>query len=511
MTFNKIQQKLTLSIRNTSFILLALASMAMNDLSAATILVSEVGDAGNNCTLRQAIDWINNPAIQPSGCNSTGSGFGTDDQIDFSVPTVTLSNGQLEIDKDITINGGINGVTIEANGSSRILHLDESGTTITLKNLTLSGGNASEGAAIYMINTDLFLNNSLISGNHASSLGGAIYAELFSHVTLLEQSEISNNSAQNGGAIYAKSRSTINLTESAITNNDAGFSSNNGKGGGIYLDLAYLFIENSTITNNSAGLDGGGIVAFNNSEIKFTNSTLSSNKALAGAGISMLSNVEVTFFNSTIAFNEARQTPTSNGGGGTGGGIDIYSSTVTLNNSTVSNNFADYSGGAIQVNGGTLLLNNSTLSDNINRSFNGGLHVVDGSTVTLKNSIVANSAQQDCTTSGNPSTVTADDHNIIKFDDCNTQALNLDPNLGPLVFNGGLTKTHGLYDESQAVDNADDAICADVATINNLDQRGIIRPEGQHCDIGSFEGTISKPDSFYVIPGNNGKTVILNL
>ena len=61
-----------------------------------------------------------------------------------------------------------------------------------------------------------------------------------------------------------------------------------------------------------------------------------------------------------------------------------------------------------------------------------------------------------------------------------------DPKLGPLQANGGPTQTMALGAGSAARDAADDAICA-APPVNNLDQRGVARPQGAHCDIGAYE------------------------
>jgi hypothetical protein len=76
-------------------------------------------------------------------------------------------------------------------------------------------------------------------------------------------------------------------------------------------------------------------------------------------------------------------------------------------------------------------------------------------------------------------------HNWIEDDTC-TGVADGDPGLGPLADNGGPTKTHALGDDSGAIDNGDDAICS-VTPINNVDQRGVVRPQGKHCDIGAYE------------------------
>jgi len=61
-----------------------------------------------------------------------------------------------------------------------------------------------------------------------------------------------------------------------------------------------------------------------------------------------------------------------------------------------------------------------------------------------------------------------------------------DPNLGPLANNGGSTQTFRLLPGSPAKDAGDDATCA-ASPVNNLDQRGVTRPQGSHCDIGAIE------------------------
>ncbi len=69
---------------------------------------------------------------------------------------------------------------------------------------------------------------------------------------------------------------------------------------------------------------------------------------------------------------------------------------------------------------------------------------------------------------------------------CGTSVSTLDPNLGPLGNNGGLTQTFALLAGSPAIDAGDDATCSG-GLVNNLDQRGVPRTYGTHCDIGSYE------------------------
>jgi hypothetical protein len=57
----------------------------------------------------------------------------------------------------------------------------------------------------------------------------------------------------------------------------------------------------------------------------------------------------------------------------------------------------------------------------------------------------------------------------------------IDPKLGPLGDNGGPTRTHRLLPGSPAIDAASTPDCPPT------DQRGVPRPQGAGCDIGSFE------------------------
>jgi hypothetical protein len=57
----------------------------------------------------------------------------------------------------------------------------------------------------------------------------------------------------------------------------------------------------------------------------------------------------------------------------------------------------------------------------------------------------------------------------------------IDPKLGPLADNGGPTRTHALLLGSPAIDAASTPDCP------TTDQRGVLRPQGAACDIGSYE------------------------
>jgi hypothetical protein len=226
---------------------------------------------------------------------------------------------------------------------------------------------------------------------------------------------------------------------------------------------AKLTLNNLTVANGRADNAGGGILNLGTLEVN--NSTISGNRAgTFSGGIHNVGTLEVN--NSTISGNRA---------GTFSGGIHNVG-TLTVNSSTISGNSAGTDNGGIgNASAGTLTVNNSTISGNSANNNGGGIG--NGSTATLNNTIVANNEGGNC--AGLPVT---DDGGNLEWpgNDCGF-ALSADPLLGPLADNGGPTQTHALQPDSPAIDAAVE--CPPPAT----DQRGVSRPQGDACDIGSFE------------------------
>ncbi len=255
---------------------------------------------------------------------------------------------------------------------------------------------------------------------------------------------ISGNNAVR--VFYVNSGITLNLT-GLIVANGMGFN-----GGGIYIaNRGTLIVSNSTISNNSATSAGGGIYNNYDGTLAVSNST---------------------FFGNTATI--------------TGGGAMFnYYGTLTVSNSTFSGNSADTTGGGI-VSWHELIVSNSTFSGNsatnpYGYAECGGICGLG----TMKNTIVANSTIGG-TAGGNCSADITDGGGNLSYPDTTCPGINADPVLGPLQNNGGPTWTMALGEGSAALDAGDDAICA-APPVNNFDQRGIVRPQGLHCDIGAVE------------------------
>src|SRR6266436_774533 len=101
---------------------------------AVTFTVTSTADDGSDGTLRNAI-----AAAAPG------------DTINFSLATpatITLTDGELLINKDLTILGpGATNLAINGNAASRVFSLGSS-NTVTIAGLTITNGAASKGGGI---------------------------------------------------------------------------------------------------------------------------------------------------------------------------------------------------------------------------------------------------------------------------------------------------------------------------------------------------------------------------
>ncbi len=197
----------------------------------------------------------------------------------------------------------------------------------------------------------------------------------------------------------------------------------------------------------------------------------------SGAGIYNYGTLHVS--SSTFSGNNADAYYGASGGGiENAGGTLIVSNSTFAGNSATSSDLVESAGGAIS-NGGTLTVTNSTVSGNT-ASLGGGFW--NSGTATLKNTIVANNRP-----GGNcrGATITDGGGNL-SYPGLACPGINANPMLGPLQNNSGPTETMALGPGSAAIDAGNDAICA-AEPVNNLDQRGVTRPIGSHCDIGAVE------------------------
>ncbi len=148
-----------------------------------------------------------------------------------------------------------------------------------------------------------------------------------------------------------------------------------------------------------------------------------------------------------------------------------------------------------------MTLSNSTITANTAGGRGGGIRNLGAA--NFQNTIIARNEADtgpDCSSSASRGgTLTSLGYNLVGAGTgCPSSAMGdhqtvdpadvFTPVLGPLQDNGGPTDTHALLAGSPAIDAGNPAGCTDdTGATLTTDQRGVIRPQGTDCDIGSFE------------------------
>ncbi len=362
--------------------------------------------------------------------------------------------------------GSLRQAIIEANAAAGAdtITFSVSGTILldsTLPHITDADGLTMDGTGKTVI----------ISGKHAVQV-----AEVDAGASLtLNNLTIADGEYTVGGGIV-NNAGTLTITNSTFSGNSA-----TNVGGGIVNNAGTLTITNSTFSGNSATNGGGGIFSSGAAgTVAITNSTFSGNSTSGQGGGIHISQGALAITNSTFTLNTASDA---------GGGIMNQGGIATITNSTFSGNSApDVGGGGGVLSSGTagaLTITNSTFSGN-SAIYGGGLRIAGG-TAILRNTIVANSTSgENC--SGPTGWITNGGNNIDDGTTCGWGSASgsmsgTDPLLGALA---GSPAYFPLNASSPAIDAGNDAIC-EAAPVSNTSQNGLTRPQGLHCDIGSYE------------------------
>jgi hypothetical protein len=206
-----------------------------------------------------------------------------------------------------------------------------------------------------------------------------------------------------------------------------------------------LTLVDSTVAGNIALADNsaGGLDLFQ-TRTKILNSTISGNQLLSkvdGAGGIRITNSPVWFMiGSTVAYNS------------------------TYARSSIS------AGGLVNLNGATSVIWNSIIAKNV------GAGVDYYGQASARNNFIGIAHPGSGYTNGV-------NGNII-----GTAAAPADPQLGPLLDNGGGIPTHSLRSRSAAIDAGSNELSQDNhGDPENADQRGFVRQVNSTVDIGAFE------------------------
>lgn len=348
------------------------------------------------------------------------------------------AEGDLDILGNISIIGDSAGQTlIDGMGVDRVfdVHL---GGRLKLERISVTGGRADNGGGV-LSNGALFIVNSEVVNNFAFDLGGGIGVE--SGVTEIIGSSIRNNEMPLFGHLLS-----------------------GGFGGGLAVGDALASVTQSTIAHNTSRF-GGGIFSYSDIQdhsrnLVLTNSTISNNHAFDDGG-GLLIGKDASIDHVTVASNDAESNDTDG--------------------------YAAY-GTSTQPVGFVVHVANSIFAGNGNRDVSDFDFLGDWRTTISRRYAPLES---DTGIESRGSNLVGRLASATAINVFNKIGDKIDPaaisQLGPLRNNGGPTETHALLPGSPALDSA-------LNSTQSVDQRGIPRLQDAIgdgiavSDIGAFEG-----------------------
>ncbi len=246
-------------------------------------------------------DTLTGPSLSDSGAGSLRDAIQSaspDDTIVFNSGlsgTILLTSGELFITNALTITGpGANTLAVSGNFSSRVFHVNGS-ETVNISGLTIKNGSITNlGGGIYLeFGTTLTVNNCTITGNSSQSDGGGAY-EGYGTLTFNNCMISGNTASGSGGGIFHGSGSLL-VMGSTVSGNNAMW------GGGLSFG-AYDSCINSTFAGNHASVIGGAMYGFS-ATAGITNCTIDGNTANSSPGGIFLGSGTATVRNCIIAGN----------------------------------------------------------------------------------------------------------------------------------------------------------------------------------------------------------------
>lgn len=327
--------------------------------------------------------------------------------------TVGLFDAVLESNVAVRAGGGIEVIDGSLFARDIILGSDGAGNTAGTA-VGAAPGNGG-GLHITGIANASFVGGSVV-GNSAALEGGGLWNQagstLFvSDVDITDNRALGADANRGGGGIFNNGGEVIVVNGSKISDNSATGAS--GSGGGIFSTIGQVRVVDSEISSNVANRAGGGVeiidgtfiarrstlhgniagpaltaapgnggalhVTGNNSRSFIQATTISNNSAASEGG--GLWNQEGSFLrvdrNSLIVNNVALGDAADNGGGGifnNGGRVSVLNSTLQSNNATGTAG----SGGGLFSTAGNIFVNESVFTANSANRAGGGFEIVDG-------------------------------------------------------------------------------------------------------------------------------------
>ena len=308
----------------------------------------------------------------------------------FGAGIDVLGNSKVTLDNtDVHDNNGASGGGLYIGGGSIITYTNDADI---YNNTASAGGGGFVYGSLYG-----FISTSDIYQNSSTTDGGGIY--ISGGTVVLDNADVvANTATEDGGGIYLLN-GILDLSNSVFIGETAPCCQSAVNGGGIYASASQIFVASgSSVMNNTATANGGGLYLVNGTELTVTGGQVGhslqsqgGNDAVLGAGM-YVDGSQVTF-TGLIVNNIATNS---------GAGIYATNSTITMNLTTVGGLETNEHNqiGATGLNGsGMYLINNtnawldqtniiSNTMTNINTGYAGGIYIRDGSVLTMTNSSV---------------------------------------------------------------------------------------------------------------------------
>ncbi len=525
------------------------------EAGAGTIYVESASGSSDPdvCTLSDAIRSANTGSAW-GGCTGGTSGPDTISLGRIAPATIVLDavfvqekSGLPEIDSNITIEGNASTVKRDAAATEFRIFYVNPGASLTLYDLTVADGNATDEAGGGILNEgNLTLVNCTVTNNYADAGGGI--GEQNATAVIIGSRIIGNTADSGGGGIGNANASVLTIRQSTLSGNRVGMGQVSFGGGLANANRSRVEMSDCNLTGNFAG-GGGAISNFGDANMTLLNVRIEDNNASVAGGIlnaavlDLANNEGFTYaimdINRSVVKGNTAIDDSSVDNDGVGGGIvNFIFAQMRIHDTEISENRAAMGAAAFNILGSRMTLSGTTVSLNTAAVFGIVVNSVE-SNLTLVNSTVSGNQAEIYTgiyngfgaLGGGPdhsrltlmyTTVTGNtDNNATTGDGIHNDAnVSLTDTIlygnGTMDYNGTAPSVHANnivgsvgngawtpFDGSDPLleplaDNGGPTFTHAISLLSpavdraadrsvKTDQRGVRRPQGAAPDIGSFE------------------------
>ena len=388
-------------------------------------------DSGNDCTnsstpcatVQHAVD-VADPGDEIRVTTGTYTGVqGRPVPAGYPAPPASGTITQVVyISKTATIRGGYttaftdppgpeaNPTTLDAQEQGRVLYITGD-VSPTIEGLHITGGNAAglggspsgdSGGGVLVTSATITMSNNQVFSNTAT-FGGGLFLYDSANATLISNTISNNKGWTHAGGLYFRNSSGATLIGNMISNNEA------PPPAGYFGGARFAHSDNATLINNiisgnhAADQCGGGCFQTSGNALLIGNTVISNSAGTPG----FVGRAGGLLFISSNGANLISNTVTNNNTFGSGGGLYLERSDITMTNTVIADNqinFTGCSGSGLYVAGSSPRLLHTTIARNSGGD-GSGVYVTDVfgsfSTVALTNTILVSHTVGITVTPGN--------------------------------------------------------------------------------------------------------------